>query len=170
MATPAAPRSTSAASVACRSMGPGVVRLPASLSTAAPAGSNAPSVPMAPIGQSALNTWRARITDVVFPFVPVTPIICSSDELVAVEHRPAHGAEQHAALEPPRVGGEPGDGGDGTRARVSRIDQGAGARQRVHDLLQRTTHWWDWRTGSASANIVTVVPATACSPAAGQVW
>ena len=77
MATPFAPRSSRSARVACRSMGPGVVRLPASLSTAAPVGSNAPSVPMAPIGQSALKTWRARITDVVFPFVPVTPIICS---------------------------------------------------------------------------------------------
>src|SRR5207249_5482091 len=59
--------------------GPGVVRLPASLSTGAPAGSNAPNVPIAPIGQSVLNTCRARMTDVVLPFVPVTPISCSRD-------------------------------------------------------------------------------------------
>ena len=51
-----APCATRAASVACRSMGPGVVRLPASLSTGAPAGSNAPSVPIAPVGHSAEST------------------------------------------------------------------------------------------------------------------
>src|SRR5204862_446113 len=68
-----APRSTSAASVAWRSIGPGVVRLPASLGTASPAGSNAPSVPIEPVGSSADSTWRSSVTDVVLPFVPVTP-------------------------------------------------------------------------------------------------
>src|SRR6267378_93822 len=214
MATPAAPRSTSAARVACKSIGPGVVRFPASLSTGFPAGSNAPRVPIAPIGHSALNTCRARMTDVVLPFVPVTPIICSraagrryhasaataaarrplrtrtcgmatgcrtsttaaaaprriGDEVVAVEHRPANGAEQHATVEPPRVGGEAGDFRHATDARVRRIDQDAGARQRVHHLLQRSTHGCDTEGERGSANTVTVVPGVACSPAAGHVW
>ena len=90
------------------------------------------------------------------------------DEVVAVEHRPADGAEQHATLEPPRVRGETGDRGAGTDARVRRIDQDAGARERVYDLLQRSAHGRD--SGRGSANTVTVAPAVACSPAAGHVW
>src|SRR3989442_1034550 len=73
IAAPRAPRSTSAASVACRSIGPGVVRFPASLGTDEPAGSNAPRVPIEPVGSRADSTWRASVTDVVFPLVPVTP-------------------------------------------------------------------------------------------------
>jgi hypothetical protein len=73
MAAPRAPRATSAASVACRSIGPGVVRFPASLGTGTPPGSNAPSVPIEPIGSSAESTWRASCTVVVLPLVPVTP-------------------------------------------------------------------------------------------------
>ena len=96
MATPPAPRSTNAASVAWRSMGPGVVRFPASLSTAWPAGSMQPSVPIAPIGQSALSTWRARSTDVVLPFVPVTPMSCSF-----AAGRPYHASAATAAARRP---------------------------------------------------------------------
>ena len=55
-------------------MGPGVVRLPASLGTGSPAGSNAPSVPIEPVGSSADRTCRSSVTEVVLPFVPVTPI------------------------------------------------------------------------------------------------
>ena len=87
---------------------------------------------------------------------------------MTVERGTAHGAEQHPALEPARVSGETGDRETGIDVRVRRIDQGAGARQRVHDFLQRSAHGRE--RGGGSANMVTVVPTAACSPAAGQVW
>jgi len=96
MAAPRAPRSTSAASVACRSIGPGVVRFPASLGTGSPWGSNAPSVPIDPIGSSAESTWRSSVTDVVLPFVPVTPTRSSR-----AAGRPYHVSAARAAARRP---------------------------------------------------------------------
>src|SRR5439155_26696862 len=81
------------------------------------------------------------------------------DERVAVLHRPAHGAVQHAALELARVGREPGDFGQRRR----RLDQEIRAGQRLHDGGEPAQ-----RRGSA--NTVTVEPAAALSPAAGHVW
>ena len=89
-------------------------------------------------------------------------------ERVTVEHRAAHGAEQHAGLEPARVGSEPGDVGH-WRSSLRCLDQSAGARQRIHNLLQRSTHGREMELGGSSPNTVTVVPAAAPAPAAGQV-
>ena len=58
IATCVPPRATSSASVAWRSIGPGVVSEPAVESTGAPCPSNAPSVPMLPALSAALNRWR----------------------------------------------------------------------------------------------------------------
>src|SRR3989442_11691263 len=57
IAAPRAPRSTSAASVACRSIGPGVVRFPASLGTDEPAGDRK---------STRLNSSHVRISYAVF--------------------------------------------------------------------------------------------------------
>ena len=51
-----------------------------------------PSVPIAPIGQSALKTWRASVTEVVLPLVPVTPMSCSR-----AAGRPYHASAATAA-------------------------------------------------------------------------
>jgi hypothetical protein len=86
------------------------------------------------------------------------------DERVTVQHRAAHGAEQHAGLQPPRIRRQTGDLRQSPRRRS---DQQTRARQRVHNHPEGGTHR---RTGRGSANIVTVVPVGARSPAAGQVW
>ena len=71
MASVRAPPCTSAASVACSSTGPGVVRLPVPGSSR-PAASMAPRVPMEAAGAASPNRWRSRWTVVVLPLVPVT--------------------------------------------------------------------------------------------------
>ena len=84
------------------------------------------------------------------------------DKIVTVEHRAAHGAKQHAALEASRIRRQARD----RRQRIGRVDQDAGPRQRVHNLFQGSHRF----AGGGSANTVIVVPAAACSPCAGQVW
>ena len=85
---------------------------------------------------------------------------------MAILGSPTHRAEQHAALQPPRVRGEARDRRQVRRGRG--LDQNAGARQRIHKLLKRPAHGRDVAEGG-SANTVTVEPETACSSAAGQV-
>jgi len=77
IATCVQPRAASAASVACRSTGPGVVRLPAVDGTSLPAPSNAPSVPTLPAVPAALNRYRTSPVVVVLPLVPVMPMSTS---------------------------------------------------------------------------------------------